>query len=84
MQSNLGDGIGTDYSSTFVGHVIMEQGDPMTIKGFVDKDLFLVAYYAYLPTYIDCVVTRTLSSGYQSKVHICISIHWYRFYYIVC
>ena len=53
----------------------MEQGDPMTIKGFVDKDPFLVAYYAYLPTYIDCVVTRTLSSGYQSKVDICISIH---------
>ena len=59
---------------------MMEQGDPQTINRFAQENIFLDTYFAYLPTYIECAVTRTLSSGYQSKVDICIFIHRCRFF----
>lgn len=66
----IGEGLGTDYNSpSYIGQTVIMHGPPKLINYFHQLPLYQDYYFAYLPTYIECVITRTLpGEGYIPEV----------------
>ena len=62
------DGPLTDYGEVYVSQVVLLQGEPFMINYY--KQLggeYINHYYTYLPEYIDCAVTRRVSTDDYKK-----------------